>query len=816
MKHILLLIIFLLSSFFIYSQSVRLYGIVTDADNKEGLFAVNITIKSKNKEDKVQLGTSTDLQGNYEIKLGPGSYTIKYNFVGYAVYEEQITLSNNETSKKLDVVLRQHAEIIDEVVVSAGKYEQKLSELTVSMEVLKPKAIENNNTYNVESILNQLSGVDINDEQPSIRASSGWSYGAGSRVLILMDDLPLMSADVGDAKWNYIPIENISQVEVLKGASSALFGSQALGGVINVRSAYPTEKSQTKINYFYGSYGTPAKETLKWWGQNFYSNKFNKPTVLLRDQLLYWVKNPMYGGVSFSHSQQFGNLDLIIGGNHFIDESYRDIEYEKRTRVNANVRYRSKYVEGLAFGVNSNFMAIDCSDFFMWSSDSTAFQSLKGGSGASTIAPTHGLRMNIDPFITYYKPNGSKYSLRTRWFSTENKIVGDSMKNNNSDILYGEFQYQTLLREKWSLTAGFVEAYSVVKSLMFGDHYSNNMALYSQLDLRLGLLKFSLGVRGEYYVVDSTQTESIIDIKFGKNIIEIPIKPVIRAGINYQLSEATFLRLSYGQGYRFPAISEKYTSLSLGLVNVVPNPRLKPETGWNVETGIKQGYRFGKWKGFADMAIYYQRYNNMMEFAFGIFDTINYAPDYNGQIMGFQCDNLDNVQIVGLDISATITRMVKNTEVLFLLGYNYNDPKYMYTDTTTSSISPTLKYRYKHSIKADFSVETKRISTGINFIWKSPMINVDRLFCDERDVATNPEVEFYKLISGIIMPKYFEYWQENKNRTFTNIDIHFGFKFREELKISFLVKNLLNQIYVGRPGDMCEPRRYELALSAKF
>ncbi|MBO7652299.1 MAG: TonB-dependent receptor plug domain-containing protein, partial [Bacteroidales bacterium] len=271
-----------------YSQSAKLKGKVTDEATKEGLFGVNVMVTSTN--EKVKTGTSTDFDGNYEIALPAGSYKVKYNYIGYKNHNEDITISGTDITK--NVVLAQDAEIIDEVVVSAGKYEQKLQDITISMEVLKPQAIENKNTYNIESSLNKVPGVDVNNHQPSIRSCTGWSYGAGSRVMILVDEMPIMSADIGDAKWNYIPTENISQVEVLKGASSALFGSQALGGVINIRTAYPTSEPMTKVNAFFGVYGDPADERFKWWGNE---------------------QNPAYYGASFLHSQQFGNFDFVLG-----------------------------------------------------------------------------------------------------------------------------------------------------------------------------------------------------------------------------------------------------------------------------------------------------------------------------------------------------------------------------------------------------------------------------------------------------------------------------------------------------------------------
>ncbi len=820
-KYFLLLIAALFIQISLFSQTVLLSGNVSDQSNKEELYGVNIIIDNANElvAEKTQLGTTTDFDGNYKIALYPGIYNVKFVYIGYEEITKTVELKVG-SPVVLDVEIAQKAEIIDEVVVSAGKFEQKLSEVTVSMDVIKPKAIENNNSFNMADAINQVAGVDIQDKQPSIRSSTGWSYGAGSRVVILMDDLPIMSADAGDVKWNYIPVENVSQVEVVKGASSALFGSSALGGVINVRSAYPTDKPVTKVSYFIGTYGSPKNEDHKWWAKEFYSGGNSKFGIPLREQVFYFVRNPMYGGLSFSHSQKFDNLDLTMGGNHFIDEGFRQDEYEKRSRFNANIRYRSKKINGLALGVNSNFMALDMSDFFMWASDTTPYLA-NPTLGASV--PTQGYRMNIDPFIYYYKPNGSKYSLRTRYFRTENVMPTDTSKNSTAHSYYADYQYQTVFAEKWNLTAGAVYAPSTVQSNLFGDHYSTNISGYAQLDVRFGRFKANVGMRGEYFLLDSTQTESAFDINLGNNFIEIPIRPVFRAGINYQAAEQTFVRASFGQGYRFPSIAEKYTATSLGMVNILPNPRLNPESGWSAEVGVKQAYKLGKWRGFADLAIYNQDINDMMEFAFGIFNETTLMhwveTDEEPAVFAFQSQNYGDVRIQGIDLSASIGGKVRNALVTFMAGYSYNNPfSKEGLDSTASSLSPTLKYRNKHSIKGDVNLETKRVTFGANFIWRSAMENVDRLFCDERDPTTvdNWSYEFNQFFSNSILPGYWNYRIENADRQYINVDVRCGFKFREELRATLVVKNILNREFVGRPGDMYAPRRFEIVLSANF
>ena len=108
------------------------------------------------------------------------------------------------------------------VVVSAGKFEQKIEEVTISMSVMKPKMVENINTTSMDEAMEQVPGVTVIDGQANIRGGSGFSYGAGSRVLLLVDDLPMLAADASDVKWSFLPTENLEQIEVLKGASSAL------------------------------------------------------------------------------------------------------------------------------------------------------------------------------------------------------------------------------------------------------------------------------------------------------------------------------------------------------------------------------------------------------------------------------------------------------------------------------------------------------------------------------------------------------------------------------------------------------------------
>ena len=143
------------------------------------------------------------------------------------------------------------------------------------MEVIKPSLIENKNTTNIQTAVDQIPGVNITDGQANIRGGSGWSYGAGTRVLVMVDDMPLISGDAGQAQWSLIATENINQVEIIKGAASALYGSSALNGIINIRTAFPSQREIdknrlpgfTKINTHFGLIDKPKRAELNWNGE---------------------------------------------------------------------------------------------------------------------------------------------------------------------------------------------------------------------------------------------------------------------------------------------------------------------------------------------------------------------------------------------------------------------------------------------------------------------------------------------------------------------------------------------------------------------
>ena len=131
-----------------------------------------------------------------------------------------------------------------------------------------------------------------------------------------------------------------------------------------------------------------------------------------------------------------------------------------------------------------------------------------------------------------------------------------------------------------------------MESELYGDHYSNNFASYIQGDKKWNKVKLSAGMRIEYFKIDSIQSSG----KLLKKDLNIPFQPVFRIAGTYNPFSYTFIRASYGQGYRFPSIAEKFVSTFVGGLNVFPNPQIQPEYGWSSELGIKQGFTINNFK----------------------------------------------------------------------------------------------------------------------------------------------------------------------------------------------------------------------------
>lgn len=741
-----LFILFLFLNTNIKANPGFVYGKIFDAENNMPLVGANI-IYGKNQ------GSISDEQGNYRLNLNAGQWTISFQYIGYISETKHLNLKSGD-SLLLNIGLTPAVNEIDQIVISANKAEQKLSDLTISMTLIKAYSPGNNHISDPQELINKTPGIEVLDGQASIRGGSGFSYGAGSRVMALIDGLPVVSADAGNIKWQFLPLENLSQVEIIKGASSVLYGSSALNGVINFRTAEATHQPRTKFFIENGIFDQPSNKEWKWW---------DTPRI--------------FTNASLSHLQKFGNTDIGIAATMSLDNGYRRLNDEKLGRFSIRLKHHSQKIEGLNYGLNLNSGYTQKTDFVLWENATTG--ALK--QSESTASEMQGTFYAIDPFISYRRNEDTNHNLKMRIQATSNKFPGGEQTNSDAISYFSEYQYQHKLSNFATLNLGLSENYSEVFSNFYGDHQIMNIAGYTQLDIEgIERIKLVAGVRLEQNIQDGNPDQLV---------------PIFRTGINYKLADYSFLRASFGQGYRYPSIAEKYASTSLGSVKIFSNPEIEAESGWNSELGIKQALAFGSFTGMIDLATFYSRNRNMIEYVFGLY----YDPTTNAYDFGFQAWNSEHSSVFGSELEFHLNHPTGifnhsiNGGYMFLypveFGNNSDEIKY-------------LKYRRKHSASLGWNIRIRRFDVGLNLYAKSRILNIDNVFVSE-------------LSREDVMPGFYDYWIKN-NKGYLLSDIVFGYRKTEKLKVSLAVKNLFNIEYMGRPGDIMPHRNISLRLSGIF
>ena len=349
----------------------------------------------------------------------------------------------------------------------------------------------------------------------------------------------------------------------------------------------------------------------------------------------------------------------------------------------------------------------------------------------------------------------------------------------------------------------------------------------------------------EYFKIDSVQSKG----KLFNADLNIPFQPVFRFGATYQPMEYTFLRASYGQGYRFPSIAEKYISSAVGPLNVFPNPNLEPEYGWSAEIGMKQGFKIKNFKGYFDVSGFVTRYTDMMEFIFGIYnsngDDLSY--DYNqfislitqggnsqllnniNNLFGARSTNIQNANIPGFEISLVGQGdLSENISISILAGYTYINPTalnpdstYLSTFSNPDTIIPKnsiLKYRNKHLAKIDFQIDYKKFSLGMSARYTSLMRNIDAILETQNIeitiVDTNNIIQ--QLPTNQAVLKDNDKYRASRMTGDIIFDARIAYQINKKSKISILMNNLLNREYTNRPGNVMPPRTIIWQYSLRF
>ena len=236
----------------VFSQT-SISGTVTNKTTGKSLTGANLVIL------EINAGIITNNTGDYRINnLKPGGYTIVASYLGFIPDTTFLNLKSGETYIHNIILVPANIEM-SSVVITATRTRRKLEDIPARMALMDAAQVENYPATNVDDALQSISNVYVNrswgifskNTSVTMRGLDGTS-----RTLILIDGVPLNKVSGGQIQWALIQPEDVERIEVIKGPGSALYGMNAMGGVINILTKIPKQKLALNAELQVGSMNT--------------------------------------------------------------------------------------------------------------------------------------------------------------------------------------------------------------------------------------------------------------------------------------------------------------------------------------------------------------------------------------------------------------------------------------------------------------------------------------------------------------------------------------------------------------------------------
>ncbi len=225
------------------SSDANIYGHIINASNNEHLPYASIAVKG------TTIGCSSDATGHYYLKNLPvGHHTIVVTLLGFETIEQPIEAVAGKNIE-MNFTLEEQAMSLDEVVVSATRNETNRRRTATVVNVASQKLFESTASSNLSESMNFQSGLRVENNCGNCGTMQLRINGLeGHYSQILLDSRPIFSSLAAVYGLDQLPVAMIERVEVVRGGGSALFGSNAIGGVVNIITRDPLRNSLTLAN----------------------------------------------------------------------------------------------------------------------------------------------------------------------------------------------------------------------------------------------------------------------------------------------------------------------------------------------------------------------------------------------------------------------------------------------------------------------------------------------------------------------------------------------------------------------------------------
>jgi vitamin B12 transporter len=563
--------------------------------------------------------------------------------------------------KEADIEINVIEKLLNEPVFSPFRQEGTVKDSTRPIYVITGEEMEAQGARTVREALKFLPGI-LGDGTvgTEVNALSGQLIRGSNtgQVLILLDGRPINNAGSGGFDLSEFTTNNIQRIEVLPGGGSTLYGSDAIGGVINIITRRPTEKITTEAKVNIGAYGlnqqsiqnSGKKGDISWVvGYNRTQAENNYP---------FSIPEANFSGTRRNNDALYNNFNVKL-----------EADLGKRNTLSFSTLYLNKE-QGTPGGVKIPF-PVNGQGFFNSLTDKnrkytdqvltdlTWNSKLGNGDDSLLTARVYGdfLNTRFDPsgsvpFQSRFETNQTSYGIQTThsWNFAKNQ-----------SLVYG-FDYRTVNVRNTSFS------YSTNRETLNYDNDINQGALFGKYEVALiPNLTVNLGLRQDFSsLVNGSVTSPSVGTKFA-------------------VSDSSTLRANYIKNFRVPTIAN--------LFNVNPsnigNPELKPERGDSYDIGIDQK--------LGDIGLV-----RLTFFKNSVSDTVAFkrlTPPVNGNTGTWE--NIGLVETTGIEASLNL-QLAKN--VYTFVNYTANDPRIL-KSSNAAEIDKELRFAGADKLNLGVSYE---------------------------------------------------------------------------------------------------------------
>ncbi len=596
---------------------------------------------------------------------------------------------------------------LETIIVEATKMPLTDAQIASRISVITSESMEQQLAQNIGDLVRYEPGVDVAD-QGSRFGLAGFSIRGigGNRVLIEVDGVPAASAfsigNFSNASRDLVDVAALRQVEITRGPASALFGSDALGGVVSFVTRGPRDYLQGDTSYFDVSLGyndvdasTAASATAAY-GNDQWAAMLR---VTARDGEERDV--PLADPMNFESLNVLAKLSYGEVGNGALELTVEDFENTSDTQVNS-LEGVQDFTQALGFPFVINTTDVDASDERTRSRFSIGQEWVGGLWGTSYLrwrAYHQDSQTRQDTFEGRSQLIAGRTSnvTRQRRFQFDQDVTGLEI-NSGLSFRTGGIEHQLAFGAEFerSDTAQFRDGIETdlttgVSSSQVGPDLfplrdfplsqTTRTGFYLQDQISLGRLTLSPGLRWDRFELDGRNDAIFAGDNPGIEPVgldENQLSP--KLGAVYELSDSWQLYAQYAEGFRAPPVNDVnvgFTNFQFGYTTI-PNPDLEAESSETVELGA----RFGSERANVEVALFQTRFDDFIEpFQVVDFDPIN-------QLLVFQSVNFDEVEIQGAEIQASWAPSILPEGFSLSLAATYAEGEDQTTGLPINSVAP--------------------------------------------------------------------------------------------------------------------------------